>query len=300
MCCLFGLIDSRLLLNGEQKTQLLHSLATAAEVRGTDASGVAYHDRDQLVIRKAPVPGHKLKFYIPDNATAIMGHTRLTTQGNPRKNKNNHPFLGRIGFDSFALAHNGVIYNDRELQQKLCLPKTKIETDSYVAVQLLERQGSLGFTALKQVAEKMEGSFTFTVLDQKRSLYIVKGDSPFCLYQFPASGLYVYASTEEVVKSAGVSVQDAARIHLTSGEILRIDRNGKTERRVFDDNALYQFRSPLTHFSHCCGSRKNKTYVDELKSVSYAFGYTSEMIDILLGRGYMPEEIEEFLYDQGM
>lgn len=49
-------------------------------------------------------------------------------------------FYGKVSGSSFALAHNGVLMNDGELQQKYRLPKTNIQTDSYVAVQLLEKQ----------------------------------------------------------------------------------------------------------------------------------------------------------------
>ena len=50
---------------------------------------------------------------------------------------------------SFAFAHNGVLYNDKELRAEKHLPKTKIETDSYVAVQLIEQHGKLNFGTLK-------------------------------------------------------------------------------------------------------------------------------------------------------
>ena len=52
MCCLFGLLDTQNRMSGENKTKLLHLLALAAEARGTDASGVAYHDAGRLVIRR--------------------------------------------------------------------------------------------------------------------------------------------------------------------------------------------------------------------------------------------------------
>ena len=41
--------------------------------------------------------------------------------------------------DTNALAHNGVLYNDNELRRKQNLTPTPIETDSYIAVQLLEQ-----------------------------------------------------------------------------------------------------------------------------------------------------------------
>ena len=43
----------------------------------------------------------------------------------------------------FALAHNGVLRNDHRLQVQNKLPVSRIETDSYVIVQLLEQVGSV-------------------------------------------------------------------------------------------------------------------------------------------------------------
>ena len=84
-----------------------------------------------------------------------MGHTRMATQGSAGKNRNNHPFEGHSGSSSFALAHNGVLYNDRILRRELKLPATAIETDSYAAVQLLERQKALTPDSLDATSVEM-------------------------------------------------------------------------------------------------------------------------------------------------
>ena len=97
MCCLFGLIDYSHSFTGKQKAKIIHALATSAEVRGTDASGIAYNSGGKLHVYKRPVPGHQLPLRIPNDAAVIMGHTRLTTQGNGKRNYNNHPFLGSAG-----------------------------------------------------------------------------------------------------------------------------------------------------------------------------------------------------------
>ena len=294
MCCLFGLLDPQQRMSGADKTKLLHALATAAEVRGTDAAGIAYHADGKLVIRKAPVPGRRLKFQIPDATIAVMGHARMTTQGNEKFNRNNHPFRGKAPAGAFALAHNGVLWNDRELRQSLNLPSTKIETDSYIAVQLIEQKKTLDFSSLKYMAETVEGSFTFTVLDAEDSLYIVKGDSPLCLWRFPG-GVCVYASTGEILHTAlsgfGVPMEGVEKIETGSGEIVKIDREGKITRGKFDDTKLYQttWNYPRRRI---CGN----TYLDELKSVAAWMGYPPELIDHLLSRGYTPGELEELLY----
>lgn len=80
------------------------------------------------------------------------------------------------------------------------LPKTSIETDSFVAAQIIEKKRTLSFDSLQYMAEKVEGTFTFTVLDQDDGLWFVKGDNPICIYCYPGMGLYLYASTEDILR----------------------------------------------------------------------------------------------------
>lgn len=142
MCCLFGLMDYQNTLSPRQRGDAIHALAAAAEARGTDATGIAYRSRGRMHVDKRPLPGHCLPFRIPQDARGVMGYAGMMTQGSAKKNFNNHPFQSRARGKPFALAHNGMIYNDLALRRKEKLPRTNIETDSYVAVQLLERGGA--------------------------------------------------------------------------------------------------------------------------------------------------------------
>lgn len=45
---------------------------------------------------------------------------------------------GVAGRMPFALAHTGVIRNDADLRWRIRYPRTDIETDSYIAAQLIE------------------------------------------------------------------------------------------------------------------------------------------------------------------
>ena len=80
-----------------------------------------------------------------------------------KKNYNNHPFYGQAGKTRFALAHNGVIGNDDMLRRSYKLKKTKIETDSYIAVQLLEYKKCLDMKSIRFMAEALTGSFSFSI-----------------------------------------------------------------------------------------------------------------------------------------
>lgn len=142
MCALFGFLDYGKSIPWKVLQKLVQALANASEVRGNHASGIAYNRPERLSIFKRPLPAHKMHFRISEGTRVVMGHTRLTTQGSQKHNYNNHPFRGNTGTD-FALAHNGVLYNDELLRTKLNLPETVIETDSYIAVQLIESQQEL-------------------------------------------------------------------------------------------------------------------------------------------------------------
>ena len=290
MCCLFGIVNYGKTLKQSQIRQILNVLSREAEVRGTDATGIACNHNGKLLIEKRPLPAHKMKFHVPAHVHTIMGHTRMTTQGSEKHNCNNHPFRGQAGQDRFALAHNGMLYNDHRLRKEYDLPKTAIETDSYVAVQLIERYGELSFESLTDMAEKLDGSYTFTVLDERDSLYIVRGNNPMCLYHSPEYGLYLYASTEGILAQAvgklTFSMGDYEKCPVAMGEILNIKPDGSREARGFSMGLRYSAVWEV--------STSQKAYADELKSVAWMFGYTAEDVEALLEEGITGEEIEDY------
>ena len=296
MCCLFGIYDYKGSLTAAQKKRLISALATAAEERGTDATGIAYNLTGHLTVYKRPWPAHLMRFRLPEDARCIMGHTRMTTQGDEKNNYNNHPFLGTANV-LFALAHNGIIHNDLALRKEKNLPRTKIETDSYVAVQLLEQQGSISFQSIRNAAESLRGTLTLTILDSRDELYIVKGNNPLTLYHFPRLGVYVYASTEQILKKGlkkGMSVKERPfEIPLREGDILRINRSGHYTGETFDTRNLWDGR-PYFLWPYADVAPDGE-YIRDLKSVAPAYGYTAQDIDVFLGYGLCPEEIEELM-----
>lgn len=302
MCCLFGFIDYAGALSVTQKSRLIRELSIAAEVRGTDATGIAYNTSRGLQIYKRPLAAHRLHLRIPAEAHVVMGHTRMTTQGSAKKNYNNHPFFGCVKGKRFALAHNGVLWNDRGLRHTKHLPKTKIQTDSYVAVQLLEQQKALDFDSLAKMAEQVEGSFSFAVLDEQDALWIVKGDSPLSIAYFPECGVYVYASTAEILNKAltryGRQLGCIKTVEVEMGELLKIDRRGHITRATFDASKLC--RPSWEYWSSSLYAEPPKMeseHIRLLKSVARAFGFTGEMIDRLLDQGFTTDDIEEILYE---
>ena len=309
MCCLFGILNYKQTLNQKQLNKMAATLSKACEVRGTDATGISYNFNDKLCIFKRPLPAHRMHYHIPDGVHYVMGHTRMTTQGNEKFNYNNHPFSGKADNTDFALAHNGVLYNDETLKFKERLPETKIETDSYVAVQLIEKKRTLDTGSLKFMAEQLEGSFTITIMDKDNNLYFVKGDNPMCIYHFKDKGIYIYASTEEILLKAlqrmSVKLGRGKKVDIKCGEILIIDKYGEQSRSNFETDNLngFSFASYIwrTSVPRCETKSKKKLsyqeeYIERLKTEAEYCGYSPSLIDTLLADGFSTDDIEEMIY----
>ena len=299
MCSLFGWLDYQGIVPYRVKKKLTQVLANAAEERGTDASGISYVHGNDVVIFKRPKPAHKLHFSIPEGTVAVMGHTRMTTQGDEKHNYNNHPFSGTAGDTSFAFAHNGVLWNDKALRKDKLIPDTHIETDSYAACQLIETQGKLDFNSLKYMAETVEGNFTFTALDQHNSLYVIKGSNPMCLLLFEALGIYIYASTESIMKNAlkkvGLHKFAYERVETNEGDILCVNKKGDITRSEFEHK---RYRSK--YMSWYDDSTYYNIHEEILLAYCSMYGVDSSDVELLLEYGYTCDEIEEMLMDTNL
>ena len=302
MCCLFGFVDYAGSLSVKQRNRLIRELSIAAEARGTDATGIAYNTSRGLQIYKRPLAAHRLHLRIPAEAHVVMGHTRMATQGSAKKNFNNHPFFGHVKGESFALTHNGTIWNDLELRRTKHLPRTKVQTDSYIAAQLLEQQKALNLSSLKCMAEQVEGSFSFSVLSEQDELWLVKGDNPLTIVHYPAAGVYVYASTAEILNKAlarcGNWIGRGEKVDIAMGDIVKIDRKGRITRGTFDASKLYRsswgyWDTPL----YPKVPHSEEEHLALLKSVAKSFGFTGEMVDRLLDQGFTIDDVENLLYE---
>ena len=142
------------------------------------------------------------------------------------------------------------------------------------------------------------------MLDEQNALWIVKGDNPLTIVHFPAVGVYVYASTAEILNKAlarcGNWLGRAEKVDIAMGDIVKIDNNGRITRGIFDASKFY--RSSWGYWDTPLYPRlphSEEEHLALLKSVAKSFGFTSEMIDRLLDQGFTTMEIEELLYDGG-
>lgn len=157
------------------------------------------------------------------------------------------------------------------------------------------------------MAEKTDGSFSYSLLDEENNIYLVKGDSPLSILHFQKLKMYVYASTDEILYKALVDYQplfkalkngDFEEIDISEGNILKIFSNGILEKNKFD-------------YSYYCGRNwwdfgikpyhssvsTQDSYIKELKSIACYQGFSSETVDELIASGFSLDEIESYLYE---
>lgn len=300
MCAIFGFLDYGKKISDRLLTKLLRELSIAAESRGVDATGFSYVKDGKIVTFKKAKPAHKVKLYFPKDTAAVIGHTRFTAQGSEKHNYNNHPFNGTTTDHAFALAHNGVLYNDRELRWEKHLPDAAIETDSYIAVQLIERENIVDGNSIKAMAEAVEGSFVFTILRDDNTLFLVKGDNPITLLHYPELGLYIYASTTAILTAALKAVKLAGRrveVNVNDGDIVRIDSDGKLSVSTFEQkyqDIHYHNWYAWNDYERGAG---DEDYANDLLLICGCYGVAREDVELLLEFGYSCDEIEEMLFN---
>lgn len=322
MCSIFGWTDYKGIISHKLAEALTNALATCATVRGTDATGISYVRDGNIEIYKVAKPAYEVELKIPEGTRAVVGHTRMSTHGSETHNFNNHPFRGKCKNTTFAFAHNGVLSNYKAVQTKYGLPATKIETDSYAAVQLLEHYGKLSFESIKNMSEAVSGSFMFTMIDQNNSIWLSKGSNPITIYNYEELGIVVYASTtsilEQALETCGILDSSHIDIKMTEGDIFKFDKNGKLTKSEFDSFVSYyrdysgyrynphdyyynQYRNKSTTKNTKTTDSDSKIVVADsdyevfLQVCSLA-GISKDDIAMLLGVGYTQDEIEDLAY----
>ena len=152
------------------------------------------------------------------------------------------------------------------------------------------------------------GSCSFSILDDKRNLYLVKGDSPLEILHFPNHKIYVYASTENILYKALVDTYlfDALKkgefesVTIEEGEILKVLPSGKLERHNFQYSihcGKYWWEYSPHTVQVAQKDNEHSDYLDTLRTMALFMGMPAEAVDEMLREGFSLDEVEEYLYD---
>src|SRR5262245_27195194 len=142
MCGIFGAVAgaSSQLRHSPELQRSLERLFLLSESRGKEAAGLAVIDEEVLAVYKAAVPARDmirsrgyqacLRDSVRDgrNGIAVIGHSRLVTDGGRESNDNNQPVLapGIVGI------HNGIVVNHAALWQQHSEVERQFDVDSEI------------------------------------------------------------------------------------------------------------------------------------------------------------------------
>ncbi|MDR2503550.1 MAG: glutamine--fructose-6-phosphate transaminase (isomerizing) [Deltaproteobacteria bacterium] len=194
------------------------------EYRGYDSAGIALAQMKNINCFKAPGKLAALEDKLsaapmPPLAGSGIGHTRWATHGVPNET-NAHPHLSNNR--RFALVHNGIIENYRELKERLTGLGYAFysDTDTEVLVNLIEEERKNApdnLTAFCNALLQAEGAFALALLclDEPEAIYAARQNAPLVVglgqgENFIASDLTAFLAYTRTV------------IFLEEGEIARI------------------------------------------------------------------------------
>lgn len=123
MCGIFGLISQSTVNQDDLKKLALH-----ARQRGRDSSGLVYYSDGKYHVQRADYDIKKLLSRVkPYNASVVLGHSRLITNGLG----DNQPVIR----DEVAVIHNGIIVNDADVWNEIEMVRNlNIDTEVIAAV----------------------------------------------------------------------------------------------------------------------------------------------------------------------
>lgn len=140
------------------------------------------------------------------------------------------------------------------------------------------------------------------MLDEQVRCGWSRANNPLTIVHFPAAGVYVYASTAEILNKAlarcGNWLGRGEKVDIEMGDIVKIDSRGRITRGTFDASKFYRsswgyWDTPL----YPKAPHSEEEHLTLLKSVAKAFGFTGEMVDRLLEQGFSTDDVEELLYE---
>ncbi len=223
MCGIVGYVGKQnavpLLLNGLKRL----------EYRGYDSAGIATLNGGKINVIKTEGRIDKLALAASAlGGTLGIGHTRWATHGAP-KQKNAHPHVSKNG--AFAIVHNGIIENYKELKEFLIYRNFTFssDTDSEVIAQLMEYYytGDV-ISALIKTATRLSGSYAVAVLcanDDK--LYVVKKDNPLVVGICPDCAFVASDMQALIDKTRDFYVLENGEIAVLGSEIKILNLNGE-------------------------------------------------------------------------
>lgn len=201
MCGIVGYLGSA------KASDIILSGLEKLEYRGYDSCGICFFSdpkKDFVTYKdKGRVAHLVVDFDYRDPNHLAIGHTRWATHGKPNQ-INSHPHFSAT--KRFALVHNGVIENYRELTKKYLEGVVfHSETDTEVIANLIDSFAETMAVdeAIRKTLSLIEGSYALLILDtdSEGTIYAAKNKSPL-LIGTAASGVTLASDVMAMVGHA--------------------------------------------------------------------------------------------------
>ncbi len=231
MCGIFGIINSASQeFDKKILSDVLKNLYILSESRGKEASGIAVRYNNTIDVLKAPIPASKFiqsseyqniirKSGNGDTGNtslqnhpsiAIIGHSRLVTNGRQDLDLNNQPVIK----DGAVCVHNGIVVNENELWNRYSDLTRSSDIDTEVLVSLLQKYQKEGYS-IAQSAQKsysqIDGAASIGVLfDNKDKVLLATNTGSLYKCVSENQKALIFASEKYILKQL-VNIQNISR-----------------------------------------------------------------------------------------
>ena len=213
MCGIFGYnsINQRSVSKNAKK--IIEKLFLLSESRGKEASGISFNDGRQIKYLKTPFPASDLikstvfkselgKLIESSHPyKAIIGHSRLVTNGYEHDSINNQPVVK----DNLVVVHNGIIVNHERLWEKHSLKNKLSDLDSEIIPSLINYFIKEGFdfdVALKKLYQEIVGMASIAILSAQNEFLTLATNNGSLYYLFSNdSQEFIFASERHILSS---------------------------------------------------------------------------------------------------
>ena len=209
--------------NKEKTSKVIFDGLKLLEYRGYDSCGIGVIDNDEIKTFKwkGRVRKTEKRFNESNIKSSIaIGHTRWATHGEPN-DKNSHPIKS---FNSeFAIVHNGIIENYRELKKVLIEKEYEFftETDTEVLINFIELCVSESNNLDKGISyalSKLEGAFGIVLIKKSNPeiMYAARKGSPLAFGK-KGNDFFIASDATPIIEYT------KKIIYLDNGQLLKIE-----------------------------------------------------------------------------
>jgi glucosamine--fructose-6-phosphate aminotransferase (isomerizing) len=234
MCGIFGLAfkeGARFTFQDAKTT--LNNLYRLSESRGKESAGLHVHTTSppasftiksasrgtelirshqyEEMLRKYLLPSFAEKGGGPIGSIALLGHTRLVTNGRAERYENNQPVLA----NGITMVHNGIIVNVNDLWAAHGELTRKAEVDTEIMAALAGEQieqNTHPITAIRQVFSELKGSASVALVhDRSQWLLLATNTGDVFRFMDEEKGFILFASERYILSKAIAGLEKAFR-----------------------------------------------------------------------------------------